>query len=114
MDERTQKWLLDALNAANLIHEFTSSKTFDDYCSDQLLKSAIERQFEILGEALKRVRDHEREFFEQLSGAHEAVAFRNVLAHCYDSIEDTIVWNTIEEYLAPLRQGLADLTRSIS
>ncbi len=110
MDDRTLKWLVDALHAVDSILEFTRGKTYDDYSNDLLLRSGVERQFLILGEALKRVRDHERAYFDAITGAGDAVAFRNVLSHNYDSIEDAIVWDTIEEYLDSLREDLRGLT----
>jgi len=55
MDECITKWLYDASQAATLIQGFTKGKVFADYRSNPLLSSAVERQFEILGEALKRI-----------------------------------------------------------
>jgi uncharacterized protein with HEPN domain len=49
-----RKYLWDAATAADLLFEFSSGKTFADYGADPLLRSAVERQFEIIGEALNR------------------------------------------------------------
>jgi uncharacterized protein with HEPN domain len=52
-DPRTYLW--DALRAAELIKEFSSGRTFTEYESDAMLRSAVERQFEIVGEALNQL-----------------------------------------------------------
>jgi len=56
MDNESAKWLYDALEAARLVRSFVEGKDFAEYEADALLKSGVERQFEIVGEALKRVR----------------------------------------------------------
>ena len=56
MNEETLKYYYDALLAARAIERFASGKTFEEYCGDDLLSSAIERKFEIVGEALNRIR----------------------------------------------------------
>jgi len=57
MEIEIQKWLLDAHKASQAIREFLQGKDYEDYSQDLMLSSAVERQFEILGEALKRIRD---------------------------------------------------------
>ena len=52
-DPRTYLW--DALRATELLADFSSGKTFDDYLADAMLRSAVERQFEIIGEALNNL-----------------------------------------------------------
>jgi uncharacterized protein with HEPN domain len=54
-DDR-RKYLWDALTAAELLREFSAGKFVEDYQADAMLRSAVERQFEIIGEALKSIR----------------------------------------------------------
>lgn len=55
MRPESRKYLWDAVQAADRIGRFVAGKTFGDYKSDDLLRSGVERQFEIIGEALTRL-----------------------------------------------------------
>src|SRR5690242_9199613 len=59
MPRDPRAWLLDVITACELLSDFTRGKTFEDYAADVLLRSAVERQLEIIGEAL-RVAVHHR------------------------------------------------------
>ena len=99
MDNEVSMWLFDALQAAKRIRSFVKGKSFEGYRSDVLLISAVERQFEIIGEALKRVRDRDDVFIQEIRGWRGAISFRNILAHGYDEIDDELVWGIIEDDL---------------
>ncbi|MCH2154837.1 MAG: DUF86 domain-containing protein [Opitutales bacterium] len=102
-----QKWLFDAHDASQAICEFLKGKEFTDYTSNLLLRSAVERQFEILGESLKRIRDKDEAFLEtSIVGWRGAISFRNILAHGYDHIEESIVWGIIENDLPELIRSI--------
>jgi uncharacterized protein with HEPN domain len=79
------------LTASRAIEEFTRGKTESDYRASDLLRSATERKFEIIGEALMRMRDLDAETFARFSEAHAIVGFRNRIIHGYDSVDDGIV-----------------------
>ncbi len=95
MDERSLKHFYDAREAARAIRHFAAGKTFEDYCSDEMLSSAIERKFEIIGEALVRVRRHNPDDLHAIGEWPAIIGFRNVLAHSYDRIENTVVWGIV-------------------
>lgn len=100
MDNRDAKYLYDAKKAGNSIIKFIGSQDFADYIASDLLRSAVERQFGVLGEALRRLRDRGgQSWMEALPGASEAIGFRNLLAHNYDSIDDKAVWSIAVDYL---------------
>jgi len=113
MDEDLAKWLYDAHMAARQIRSFVVDATFGQYQDDIMLRSAVERQFEITGEALKRIRDYDLDTFESIRGARGAVSFRNILAHGYDSIDEEIVWGIIQDDLPVLIEDLAKLSSEI-
>lgn len=107
METEIQKWLYDAHKASVTIQEFLKGKIFDDYTKDLMLSSAVERQFEILGEALKRIRDRNEAFLDKsIPGWRGAISFRNILAHGYDHLEDEIIWGIIEDDLPILIESI--------
>jgi uncharacterized protein with HEPN domain len=106
-----RKYLFDIAEACSLIEAFTAGKTFDDYVGDPLLRSGVERQFEIVGEALSRILQRAPDLTPRVTEAGRIVAFRNRLIHGYASVADEVVWGVIERNLAILKreiQGLLD------
>ena len=95
--------------AAELIARFTESRTFEDYAADPMLRSAVERQFEILGEALGKLYKSDPEIAGKISEYRRIIAFRNVLFHEYDVILDEVVWGIVETQLPILRTTLSEL-----
>jgi uncharacterized protein with HEPN domain len=109
MAETILKHLYDAREAVRAIFRFVSGKTFDDYERDDLLRSGVERKFEIIGEALNRVRRDAPTLLDQIRENRSIVSFRNLLVHGYDSIDDRIVWGIIHEYLRDLLEDVERL-----
>ena len=109
MDLKAKKLLYDIEQAIELILSFVQDKGFDDYTSSALLRSAVERQFEIIGEALNRLHRLDPEWIAQISDYQRIIAFRNVLAHGYDVISDEVVWDIVQSRLAGLRQEVEKL-----
>jgi uncharacterized protein with HEPN domain len=72
------------------------------------LRSAVERQFEIIGEALNQLYKSEPQWAQRIPDLREIVAFRNLLIHGYASINDLTVWRTIETSLPALYENLAN------
>jgi uncharacterized protein with HEPN domain len=99
MSPRTLKLLYDVRSAGLAVTEFLNGRTFDDYQSDLFLRSAVERQFQIVGEALVRLRRDDPKAFELLSDVPSIVAFRNVFVHAYDDIDNSEVWRIISDHL---------------
>jgi uncharacterized protein with HEPN domain len=102
MQLEVKKCLEDARQAAELILQFTSGKTFDDYETDALLRSAVERQFEVIGEAINRLSKIDHNAADSLPDARRIVAFRNILVHGYDVIDNHVVWDVVQQYLPRL------------
>ncbi len=84
-------YLWDIVRAARLIEEFTAEKTFSAYEDDVLLRSAVERQFEVIGEEYP-------ELDGEITNSRQIIAFRNLLIHAYASV----VWSIVEEDLKTL------------
>ena len=106
MPPEIAKLLLDMKHAAQRIERFAQGKTFEDYQQDDLLRSAIERQFEILGEAMMRLNKCAPAVASRISDYRKISGFRNALVHGYDSIDDTISWGVVTTKLAILTMEL--------
>ena len=104
-----KKLLEDMRRAAELIGEFVAGKALADYATDAMLRSAVERQFEIIGEALNRLSKTEPSVADQITGAPRIIAFRDILIHGYDLVDYEIVWDVIETHLPVLRQEVEAL-----
>jgi len=97
-----RKHLWDALEAARKIQRFAAGLDLQAYQADELVRSAVERQFEIIGECLVRLRREHPDIAAQVPNLHRIIAFRNVLVHGYASIDDKLVWGVVEAQLPAL------------
>jgi uncharacterized protein with HEPN domain len=102
-------WLWDAREAAAAIAEFTTGMDLERYRANRLVRAAVERQFEIIGEALNRLSRRAPDLAARIPDLRAIVAFRNLLIHGYASVDDAIVWRTVTEKLPALRAALDDL-----
>jgi uncharacterized protein with HEPN domain len=92
-----------------LVGLFSAGKQLDDYRNDPMLRSAIERQFEIIGEALNRLKRLDPETAVRISDYQRIIDFRNVLAHGYDVVSDQVVWDIVQNKLPDLRREIDEL-----
>lgn len=104
-----KKLLEDFRRAAGLISQFVADKALADYTTDSLLRSAVERQLEIISEALNRLRKSDAALANRIKDASRIIAFRNILIHGYDVVDDEIVWDVIQTHLPILRRQAEDL-----
>jgi uncharacterized protein with HEPN domain len=100
------KLLWDARRAAERVARFTRGKSFADYEADELLRSGVERQLAIAGEALSQLRRIDPATAGTISELPRVVGFRNVLIHGYATVDNRIVWGIIEANLRPLLTSL--------
>jgi len=106
-DPKSLLW--DARDAATAIADMTAGKSFADFDSDIVLRSAVERQVEILGEALGRLARLDPMLAARIPDLRQIVAFRNVLIHGYALIDRARVWRAVQEDLPGLRATVDDL-----
>ncbi|MCC6142620.1 MAG: DUF86 domain-containing protein [Candidatus Hydrogenedentes bacterium] len=99
MDDQSLKHFYDAREAARAISRFAAGRGFQEYCADEMLSSAIERKFAIIGEALNRIRRSRPEDLNVIGEWPAIIGFRNILAHAYDHVEDALVWGIVTEQL---------------
>lgn len=99
----------DAIEACRAIQRFAEGASLDDYTGDLMLRSAVERQFEILGEALNLASVENPEIASSLPDLPRIVGMRNRIIHGYDSVDDEIVWDAIQHHVPPLLKALSSL-----
>ena len=104
-DPRAYLW--DALTAADAIVAFTQGKTSADYAEDLLLRSGVERQLGLMGEALNQLVRYDSETAEHVPDHRQIIAFRNILG--YEVLDDQRVWDVLQHDLPALRGALARL-----
>ena len=109
MQLECKKYLEDVRRAAELILDFTTEKSSSEYSADPLLRSAVERQFEIIGGALNRLSKTNVAVASQISDYQRIVAFRNILVHGYDAVDDRIVWDIVDKNLPALHRQVVAL-----
>lgn len=102
MQRDPRAYLWDARRAAVLVSEFVADRSWAHYQTDPMLRSAVERQFEIVGEALGQLRRTAPDLAACVPDLPRIVAFRNVLIHGYAAIDDRLVWEVATERVAPL------------
>jgi uncharacterized protein with HEPN domain len=74
-----------------------------------VLRSAVERQFMIVGEAINRIKRDDPMMLDQRTRVGPLVAFRNILVHAYELVDDAKVWQIVEIHLPLLRQEVEEL-----
>ena len=100
-DARTH--LFEIARAGELIVQFTAARQLEDYLGDVLLRSAVERQFEIIGESMSRLARAEPTVATQIPDYRRIIAFRNILIHGYAQVDDRLVWDVVQSYLPQFR-----------
>ena len=108
-DPRT--YLYDIQQAAALVAQFTDGRNFDEYLADIMFRSAVERQFEIIGEAMRQLSKLDAALAERISEHRRIIAFRNILIHAYGQIDHESVWATVQTDLPVLRREVDELLR---
>jgi len=104
-----RKYLFDIQEACGLITEFTAGKTYNDFHADRMLRSAVERQFEIIGEALNQVLQQDPALGTSISNTGRIIAFRHRLIHGYATVSDEVVWGVLETNLPVLTREVSRL-----
>ncbi len=102
MPKRPDKQLADIVLAGEAILAFASGWTRQDLADNLILRSAIERQLLIVGEAIRQLRDLDFDLVSQITDYKRIIDFRNILAHGYDVVSEDIVWQVVKDKLPVL------------
>jgi len=109
MDIEIKVWLYDILKAINEIESFLldSPKEFSAYQNDLKTRRAVERNIEIIGEAMNRILQKDGSL--ELSNSRKIVDTRNRIIHGYDSVSDDIIWAIVISHLPILKLEVEQL-----
>lgn len=103
MDERILKWLFDIKGAIDEIDSYFKDipREFKQYKQNVILKRAIERDLEIIGEAVNRILKCDPDF--QIENSKRIIGLRNYIIHAYDNISDENIWAIIIKHIPALK-----------
>jgi uncharacterized protein with HEPN domain len=105
-------FLWDVNTAGRRIREFVEGLDQEAFLSNQLVQSAVERQFEIIGEALNQLSKVAPGISAKIPQAPRIIAFRNILIHGYAVLDQGIIWRVIEEQLPLLEAAVQGILKS--
>ena len=109
MDERVIKYLHDMLNAISEIEMASErfGKQYEVFENDVIYRKFVERNIEILGEAMNRILKIEPDF--SITSARKIVDTRNYVIHAYDSLKPDIVWSIVINHIPRLKSEVINL-----
>lgn len=113
MDERILKWLFDIKMSIDEIEDFfkNEDKDFFKYQNNLMLKRAVERNLEIIGEATNRIITRDNSFNERITNAKAIIGLRNQVIHAYDNISDENIWSILTNHLPKLKTEVENLIK---
>ena len=101
------KRVQDALDAITAVEGFLAHQSQDDFLSSDMLQAAVERKFEILGEALKKAADADESIEKHIPELRQIVATRNRIIHVYDAVDPLLLWDVVQTDLPGLKARLS-------
>jgi uncharacterized protein with HEPN domain len=109
MDNDVKTWLYDILTAIEEIESFflDTPKCYADYCNDVRTKRAVERNIEIIGEAMTRILKQDSTI--EISNARKIVDVRNRIIHGYDSVSDETIWGIVIRHIPILKTEIKSI-----
>ena len=110
MEIEIKKNLFDIQESIDSIEKYLGDKRdFKVYTADKMLRRAVEREFEIIGEAMNRIEKLDPSL--NISSKKQIINMRNRVIHGYDKIDDEIVWGIIERHLPTLKSEITNLLK---
>lgn len=109
MPRDVRAYLSDIVDACRAIETAVSGLDLAGYAESRLIRSSVEREFIIIGEAIAALSHVSPPLFEAISNARRIVDFRNQLTHEYPTVDDALVWAIVTKDVALLRKESASL-----
>jgi uncharacterized protein with HEPN domain len=110
MSDEVKKYLADILNSCLSIEEFTKDViSFSDYERNKMLKRAVERELEIIGEALNKARKEDSSI--NITKSSQIIGLRNRIIHEYEAVNDETIYTIIKKYMPVLKNEAENLLK---
>jgi len=113
MKRDPRAFLDDVIEAGHAIQQAVAGINLDDYGNSRLIRSSVEREFTIIGEALNQLSQRDEDRFSQIDQAPQIISFRNKLTHEYAIINHRLVWGVIKNNLPALLKQCAQLLNDL-
>ncbi len=109
MTRDPESFLFDIHDSARFLLEFTQNENFGRYQKDRAFRRAIEREFQIIGEAMFQLTKIDSELTAKISESERIIGFRHVLVHGYFDLKADVVWSILKNKLPSLIKEVAAL-----
>ena len=106
-------YLEDIYDACVAIEEVTEALSLQEYRAQRAVRSSVEREFIIIGEALRRISVLDERLFLSISNSRAIIDFRNLLAHDYGAVDDDSVFGLVHSDLIVLKEEVGNLLRDL-
>lgn len=109
MPRDREKYLYDMLDSCRFLVELTRGESVDRYVGDRVFRGAVQRELQIIGEALLQLRALDQATAAKIREHERIIGFRHVLVHGYDVVDSSVVWHIVQERLPELLRDLEGL-----
>ncbi len=114
MQREPAVYLWDAERAAGLAIQFVEGRIAEDLSTDLLLRAAVERQVQVVGEALNQLTRLDPTYVTRIPDLPRIIGLRNILVHGYAMVDLDRLWRVVQEDVPPLRSLLQALLREVT
>ncbi len=104
-ETRDAAYLWDMLDAAQAVRDFVANRTYENYLEDRMLRGAVERHLEIIGEAANKVSSSFHKTHPEIPW-RQIIAQRHVLIHDYGEVQHDLVWKVATVHIPTLIEAL--------
>lgn len=109
MNNEARKRLRDIADSCMAVERFAAGKTFSNYLENDMLRAAVERKLEIIGEAFVKLEEADPEVTENFPELRKIIGLRNRIIHGYDNVDEELIWDVARNRLPALQQQVEAL-----
>ncbi len=107
MENKINKFLFDIKESIEAIESYIKNTSFKTYQENKMLRRAVEREFEIIGEAMYRISKLKPEI--QIKNKEAIIGMRNRIIHGYDIVDEEVIWSTVHDHLPTLKSEIKNI-----